>query len=58
MLARTELSSSTTSEDAGGEAGPIRAPLGHPHTLRADKMVRFKGFATREDALEAAGLSE
>jgi ketosteroid isomerase-like protein len=28
------------------------------YTLRAEKMVRFMGFATREDALEAAGLSE
>jgi ketosteroid isomerase-like protein len=28
------------------------------YTLRAHKMIRFRVFATREEALEAAGLSE
>jgi ketosteroid isomerase-like protein len=28
------------------------------YTLRAEKLVRFRAFKSREDALEAAGLSE
>ncbi|MCE3267400.1 MAG: hypothetical protein K0S15_2109 [Solirubrobacterales bacterium] len=41
-----------------GSGTPFERRWATLYTLRADKMVRFKGFATREDALEAAGLSE
>ena len=41
-----------------GSGTPFERRWATLYTLRADKMVRFKGFATREDALEAAGLRE
>ena len=59
MPERIELSSSTTSEDAGGEAGSRSNAAGSPSTpIRACKMIKFRAFATREEALQAAGLSE
>src|SRR5262245_38256785 len=41
-----------------GSGTPFERHWASLYTLRADKLVRWKTFATRQEALEAAGLSE
>jgi ketosteroid isomerase-like protein len=51
VLART----SARGKSSGAE---LDMPVAHVWTIRAGKIVRFQAFASRPDALEAAGLSE
>ena len=41
-----------------GSGTPFQRRWANVYTLRADRIIRFTGYATREDALEAAGLEE
>ena len=41
-----------------GSGAPVEIPAAHEFTIRDGRVVRFKAYANRADALEAAGLSE
>jgi ketosteroid isomerase-like protein len=41
-----------------GSSSEVEIRIGELYTLREGKLVRGQGFAEREKALEAAGLSE
>jgi uncharacterized protein len=51
VMARTSARGKTS----GAE---VEIPLAHIWTIRAGEVVRFQVFGSREEALEAAGLSE
>jgi ketosteroid isomerase-like protein len=42
----------------GGSGAPVEIQAAHEVTIRNQRLVRFKAYANREDALEAVGLSE
>ena len=41
-----------------GSGTPVEVRAAHEFTIRGGRVVRFKAYANRADALEAAGLSE
>jgi ketosteroid isomerase-like protein len=46
---------SATGERSGA---PVELRVAHEITIRDEKLVRFKAYGNREEALEAAGLRE
>src|SRR5262245_31675180 len=42
----------------GGSGAPVEIHAAHEITIRNQRLVRFKAYANRDDAREAAGLSE
>src|SRR5262245_65141144 len=43
----------------GEESGaPVELPAAHELTIRDERLVRFKAYVNRDEALEAVGLSE
>ena len=43
----------------GRESGvPVEMPVAHEFTIRDNLVVRFKVYRSRDQALEAVGLSE
>ena len=41
-----------------GSGTPVEIRAAHEFTIRGGRVVRFKAYANRADALEAAGLRE
>jgi ketosteroid isomerase-like protein len=41
-----------------GSGAPVEIPAAHEFTIRDGRVVRFKAYANRTEALEAAGLRE
>src|SRR5512132_1266324 len=42
----------------GGSGAPVEIKAAHEITIRNQRLVRFKAYTNRDEALEAAGLSE